>query len=1214
MPPTQKNRLIAIGTALGDDAPLITSFSMTEELGRLFHIEVELASLDRALDFDKIVGSNATLRLELQGGKTRFFNGYVSRFVQAGEQGDYARYRATLVPWLWFLTRTSDCRIFPKKKVPDILEEVFKGHGFKDYKLRLSGSFPEWEYCVQYRETDFNFVSRLMEQEGIYYYFSHEDGKHTLVLANSADSHDPLPDSASLNFRPPVQDAGDDTQETVTEWVIQKEVQPGVYTLADFDFKNPGAPILSNANITRNHPAASFEVFDYPGEYDDQGSGDAYAKVRIQELQAQHEILRGRSDARGIATGFKFTLKDHPRDDQNRDYLITGATYHVGSSEYQTSGQAREEEFFSCTLAAIPSSQPYRSARITPKPLIQGPQTAIVVGKSGEEIDTDEFGRVKVQFHWDRYGKADQDSSCWVRVSQTSAGKGWGAFTLPRIGQEVIVEFLEGDPDQPIITGRVYNGTAKVPYSLPDNKTRSTFKTNSSKGGQGFNEIRFEDKKGSEQIFIRGEGDHDVRIKKDAHEFVGGERHLIVKKDQLEKVEGNKHSQVKGNHLSKITGDHGIAVEGAQHIKITGVDHITVGDDKCEKISGDISTKGEKNLNVDVGQKISLKAGTDFHAKAGVSYAMDAGTSVHIKAGTTLVIEAGAQLSLKVGGNFVDISAAGVAIKGTLVMINSGGAAGSGSGSSPTAPAAPEAPDKPTDPKEIDDEKGGEADEVPQAHKPPTPVTYSDSAKVLKFAADTGTPFCEECAKAAEQDTVSEVATITKIAWLDGGDNEAAGEPVQWVNLPHDAKWVDVPNNVTSLDRLGQKVRYKVTFSKPGSHQFKVSVVAGDDNAIYSSAEQGRNGNFKHLDQAKTYTTEADGTKIVVQDFFTAAGGGDIFHLVAEDTNNSPAVETSLLHTRRIAYVVVVKMKDMDSIADLATFKSEYLKQGIEIVELPTVEMDRLANISPSEEDTFKQKCKAAFDGSQGKAKAPYAVAIGFTEHLAVKNPNQDLELTDVEAGPDKSAVEIPVQARGLRDGDGLKPRKLWKDLVPDQGWFVSCQFIPDGGGAARTIAEADCTAQPEGSSSCGKVRVNVANLPTGKGTIKVRVHVVDRMRGGLSFPGGNLICICTKAWWRVTSAGMQNSVAIHEMGHKVGMVSNGAAKLPDKVVTFYEAKGHIGPHCYYDLGDLPTYAGATGNQCVMFGAVGADSPTAFCPKCIPAVRKMDLSAGWPAA
>ena len=519
MPPTQKNRLLAISTALGDDTLLIKDFSINEQLGRMFQMEVELVSDDTAVDFDQMVGSNATIRLQLAGEEIRYFNGFVSRFVQGESKGKFASYRATLVPWLWFLTRTADCRIFQKKKVPDIIEEVFKVHGFKDYKLKLSGTHREWEYCVQYRETDFNFVSRLMEQEGIYYYFTHENGLHTLVLADGATAHEPFPGYETMIYRPP-SSSQKEQSESVSDWVMEKEVQPGVYALADFNFQTTVAPILSNANINRTHPASAFEIFDYPGEFKDRAEGDAYAKVRIEELQAQHETLRAQTTVRGASVGCKFKLKDHPREDQNdRDCLITAVTCHASVGDYESGGAP--DEFFSCNFTAMPASEPFRSPRLTPKPTIQGPQTAIVVGKKGEEIDTDEFGRVKVQFHWDRYGKVDENSSCWVRVSQASAGKSWGAISLPRIGQEVIVEFLEGDPDHPIITGRVYNAKATVPYPLPANKTMSTFKSNSSKGGAGFNELRFEDKKGEEQIFIHGEKNQDIRIKNDCFEWIG---------------------------------------------------------------------------------------------------------------------------------------------------------------------------------------------------------------------------------------------------------------------------------------------------------------------------------------------------------------------------------------------------------------------------------------------------------------------------------------------------------------------------------------------------------------------------------------------------------------------------------------------------------------------------------------------------------------------
>ena len=431
---------------------------------------------------------------------------------------------------------------------------------------------------------------------------------------------------------------------------------------------------------------------------------------------------------------------------------------------------------------------------------------------------------------------------------------------------------------------------------------------------------------------------------------------------------------------------------------------------------------------------------------------------------------------------------------------------------------------------------------------------------------------------------------IVKIAWLDGANDKEVASADHWVNLPRDAKWVDVPNGVQNIDRLSQKIRYKVTFSKPGGHSFKVKAAKGADNAAYTGGEKGRNANFKWMEDEKSYTTDGDGTKIIESDFYSTCAGVDTFKLKAEDTYGTPPVETGFVTTKRLVYAVVVKMTGMTTNAGLGTLKGEYAKHGIELVELPEVTIDRMANIGPSEENAYEQKCKTAFNGSQGKAKMPYAVAAGFTEHLAVKNPGQVIELTDVVAGPGSAAVDIPVMARGLRDGDGLKARSLWKDLVPGESWFVLATFTPSAGGLPINIPEAKCKALPEGSSDCGTVRVEVDHLAAGTGTVRVTVNVVDRMRGGLSFGGGNLICICTKAWWSEQGAGVQSSTMVHEMGHKVGMVADGTGKLPDKVETHYTGKGHVGPHCYFDLGVLATYGGVSGNKCVMFGAVGDGS------------------------
>ena len=758
MPIKQDHRFIAISTALGPDVLALRSFSLQEQISRPFQIEAELSSENGEVDLDKVVGFEVTLRLQIGANTPRYFNGFVSRLVQVANSGGHAHYRATIVPWLWFLTRTSDCRVWAAadepsagKTVPEIIEAVFQAHGFHDYKLSLTGAYPKREFCVQYRETDFNFVSRLMEQEGIYYYFEHENGKHTLVLADSISAHSPYPGYAEVIFHE--LEKGATQREAITDWILQKEVQPVATALNDFDFKKPKTSLRSASNVSRTHGAALFEIYDYPGEYLEAGEGDSLAQIRLEELQTQYEVLHGQTTVRGMAAGCTFKLKQHPRAEQNREYLITGVSLHADAGEFASSGATAGGggEFFSCSITTIAKEQQFRPLRLTPKPVVQGLQTAIVTGPKGEEIHTDKYGRVKVQFHWDRYGKADQDSSCWIRVSSQWAGKKWGAIYLPRIGQEVIVEYLEGDPDRPLITGRVYNGDAMPPYDLPAEKTKSTVKSNSSKGGNGFNEIRFEDKKGSEQIFVHGEKNLDERIKNNTREWIGNERHLIVKKDQLEKVEGDKHSIIKGENLIKIEGDQGVTIQGNRLTDIEGKQHLTVVGDQNAKIGGDDSLKVAGNLNTEAGQKISIKAGQDFHGKAGMNYAMDAGMCIHIKGGMTVVIEGGMQLSLKAAGSFVDIGPAGVSISGPMVMINSGGAAASGSGSSPTAPTAPEPPDLPKEANPAADAKSGQSDAPPKPPKPPKPVTFSPAAVVLQNAAESGAPFCEKCeaAKAA---------------------------------------------------------------------------------------------------------------------------------------------------------------------------------------------------------------------------------------------------------------------------------------------------------------------------------------------------------------------------------------------------------------------------------------------------------------------------------
>jgi type VI secretion system secreted protein VgrG len=704
----QNSRHIAIKTALGPNELGLVSFSVQEQLSRLFHIEAELCSEDGNIDFDQVVGREATIRLNVAQQDKRYFHGFVSRLAQVANQGGYARYQATIMPWLWFLTRTADCRIFQNKTVPDIIEEVFKGHGFNDYKLKLSTTYPQWEYCVQYRETDFNFVSRLMEQEGIYYFFEHEDGKHTMVMADSISAHKPFPNYADITFHE-AEVSGAQDRQVIIDWTTEKQAQPVAYMLNDFDFKKPRASLRAPSNVTRQYGKAEYEIYDYPGEYVDQSEGQRLADVRIHEMQTRYEVLRGNATARGLATGCTFKLKSFPRQDQNREYLLIGVSLQANAGPFESS--AGGGEFCSCSFSAIDKAQQFRPARLTLRPIVQGLQTAIVVGPKGEEIYTDEYGRVKVQFHWDRYGKSDENSSCWIRVAQVWAGKKWGALFTPRLGQEVVVEFLEGDPDHPLITGSVYNAEQKVPYDQSAEMTKSTIKSDTSKGGVGFNEIRFEDKQGKEQVFIHAERNMDVRVKNDEMESVVGNRHLIVGEhkdgeysgDQREMVYGDKHLKVHRDQVEHIGGDMHLRVGWGRG---SGNQQIELQADQTELIGGEsnLHVKRDRKVKVDGGH--SLTVGGDDQITADGKHAVEA-REIHIKAGMTVVIEAGAQLTLKVGGNFVDIGPAGVSIQGTLVNINSGGAPGSGSGSSPASPNDPDVPDA-TEPDPADDARSGQ--------------------------------------------------------------------------------------------------------------------------------------------------------------------------------------------------------------------------------------------------------------------------------------------------------------------------------------------------------------------------------------------------------------------------------------------------------------------------------------------------------------------------
>ena len=714
---TQKNREIEIITPLGPDVLLLRDMNVTEELGRLFTINLVLNSTEN-IQFEDLLGQNVTIRLDRPTGR-RYFNGYVGSISQNVDQGGYAVYQATVHPWLWFLTRTTDCRIFQQLTVPDIIKQVFRELGFTDFEDKLCGSYRTWDYCVQYRETDFNFVSRLMEQEGIYYYFTHEEDKHTLNLADAYGCHEVIAGCQEIPFYPP-DDVAVRDEECISSWYISKQLQPGNYVLNEYNFTRPKADLKVNSTIPRGHSRSEFEVYDYPGDYLAADEGNSYARTRIEELHAQYEQVQGQSIVRGLICGGLFTLSNFPRADQNREYLVVSVNHNIHTESFEA-GEGVGGTNYTNSFNVIEGNTPFRPARITPKPFVQGPQTAIVVGPASEEIYTDEHGRVKLQFHWDRYGKKDENSSCWIRVSQVHAGKGFGGVDIPRMGEEVIVSFEEGDPDRPIVTGRVYNGDNKAPNGLPAKKMVSGLKSNSTPGGGGDNTIMLDDTKGKEQILIHGQYNMDTtvdnnqtttvhnnrtdKIDVDDSETVGGKQTIHVVGNQKTNVDANRDETVGGTETIMITSHRTETVNGGETVTVNGGRSHTVNGAQTTTISiaemhsvgagrmhnvgaGEAITVGAAQMvnvggaqmvsvggiqKVNVGALQSVTVGGPHNLSAAVISETSKGP-FKMKAGATCIVEA-PTIILKAGGSKIIMNSGGITIKGAKITIKSTGSA-----------------------------------------------------------------------------------------------------------------------------------------------------------------------------------------------------------------------------------------------------------------------------------------------------------------------------------------------------------------------------------------------------------------------------------------------------------------------------------------------------------------------------------------------------------
>ncbi len=599
----QADRRAEFTSPLGKDVLVLTDFSGSEGLGELFEYHIEALSDRENIDFDPAIGQGCMVKLKTDDDKTRIYHGVMTEAQWIGWRDEFCRYRMVLRPWLWLLGHKADCRIFLEKNVKDIIQEVFSKAGFTDFEFRTTGSYDKIEYCVQYRESDLAFVSRLMEHFGIYYFFEPSDGKHTLVMADSRSSHKPIPDLPKVKINLAA-GSYQDVEQTLSDWTSQRRFRTGKVHFNDYDYLQPKKDLKAPKEASEKYTHSKLEVYDYHYKYTEKGKGEDHAKFRLEAEQAIDHRRTGSGDAASLYPGGLVTVEKHPTSQENREYLIVHASHHFSSQHYR-SGSGAGPQGYNGAFAFQPSDRPFRSLPLTPKPRIYGIHTAKVVGKKGEdseEISTDEHGRIWVQFHWDR----EPQKTCPIRVAQVWAGKKWGGMFIPRVGMEVVVDFLEGDPDRPVVTGCLYNGDNKPPYTLPDNKTKGGIKSDSSKGGGGFNEMVFEDKKSSESIIMHAEKDHDVVIK-DTETVTIGE---------------------------SFTGHNGSASRNWT---------LKQGDDKLEVSTGNQKVHIAQTQKIDVDMDITITSMTSITLKVGSNQVVIDMMGVHIQ-GMMIDVKANAMI------------------------------------------------------------------------------------------------------------------------------------------------------------------------------------------------------------------------------------------------------------------------------------------------------------------------------------------------------------------------------------------------------------------------------------------------------------------------------------------------------------------------------------------------------------------------------------------
>ncbi|MBL9100058.1 MAG: type VI secretion system tip protein VgrG [Myxococcales bacterium] len=686
------------------DVPLrVHAFAGSEAISAPFEFVVEVAGPE--FDPETLLGQTAALTIKGLD-EPRVVHGIVAAADYAGHTREFDLYELTIVPWAHRLLHRRSSRIFQDKTTQEIVTAVLTGAGFKADRFRFSlhDSYAPRDYCVQYQETDLAFVSRLLEEDGIFYFYEHSAEGHVWVMADHVQVHTPIAGDSRLWFAPPQGNAVQD-EEHVHSLRFGGRVRPGRVSLRDFNLHKPDMPMEVQESAKAN---PELEVYDYPAEYQEPArggphQGQSMAKIRLEEIQATRKLGRGSSDSARLTPGYVMTLAGHPRDEFNIDYRVLQVK-HRGTQPQALDVDADGDNTYENSFIVTDLKVPFRPARATPRPSVRGMQTATVVGPEGEEIHVDKWGRVRVQFHWDREDKFDETSATWVRVSQLWAGNKWGAMFIPRIGHEVLVDFLEGDPDRPVIVGRIYHGQNEVPYQLPEEKTKSTIKSDSSLGGGGYNELRYEDRKGAEQIFLHAERNIDVRVNNDAFSTVWQHSHVTVGHEEGGKA-GDSFVQLFHDHFLNIHRHTKAHLGGDVQLLIGGVDapgrlDMHVRSDALSLVDGDRHTHTRKSTIEKVdGSVHRIVLGNEQTRIAGRK-AIETGDEIHLKS-SRIILDAGDSLTIQAAGGHITIDPSGIYIEGTMIYLNSGGGPISGAGASPaTAQDAQDAAPTPATPSE----------------------------------------------------------------------------------------------------------------------------------------------------------------------------------------------------------------------------------------------------------------------------------------------------------------------------------------------------------------------------------------------------------------------------------------------------------------------------------------------------------------------------------